>query len=211
MTHRTLRISSDVSASSPLPGRTTTSPSSQSHSSKSESQTCVLLGGHSAPRWSCMTRCVVYVRTWAAMCDVSFGRPSSRWIGTSFGRPGSAGRIICGVCFQVAEPGSGGCTTTRLAFPPGLGRFTRSHINHPVLLLPDHLALKSDNLRFFQNWKPARAFSNPFSWPMLPACAPDILSTWRTYRYQRQLLNYTWLQAIHFDQDCELVPEVRQR
>ncbi|KAF8141288.1 fido domain-containing protein [Boletus edulis] len=42
---------------------------------------------------------------------------------------------------------------------------------------------------------------------MLPACAPDILSDWRMSRNQRQLLNYTWLQALHLDQCCELVPE----
>lgn len=68
-------------------------------------------------------------------------------------------------------------------------------------------ALKRDSLRFFQNWKHARAFANPFSWPMLPTCAPEILNAWQTSTHQRQLLNYNWLQAIHFDQDCELVPE----
>lgn len=71
-----------------------------------------------------------------------------------------------------------------------------------------HLALKRDSLRFFQNWKHARAFANPFSWPMLPTCAPEILNAWQTSTHQRQLLNYNWLQAIHFDQDCELLPEV---
>lgn len=74
-----------------------------------------------------------------------------------------------------------------------------------------HLAHQNDNLRFFQNWKHARAFATPFSWPMLPNCAPDILNTWRTYRNQRQLLNYCWLQALNLDQCCELTPEVRQR
>ncbi|KAF8448679.1 indole-3-glycerol phosphate synthase-domain-containing protein [Boletus edulis BED1] len=81
-----------------------------------------------------------------------------------------------------------------------------SHLSHPRCHLI-HAAVKSDSLRFFQNWKPARAFANPFSWPMLPACAPDILSDWRMSRNQRQLLNYTWLQALHLDQCCELVPE----
>ncbi|KAN0074410.1 Fido domain containing protein [Tylopilus felleus] len=68
-------------------------------------------------------------------------------------------------------------------------------------------AHQNDNLRFFQNWKHARAFATPFSWPMLPNCAPDILNTWRTYRNQRQLLNYCWLQALNLDQCCELTPE----
>jgi len=68
-------------------------------------------------------------------------------------------------------------------------------------------AFKSDGLRFFQNWKHARAFANPFSWPMLPTSAPEILNAWRTSRNQRQLLNNSWLQAMHLDQYCELVPE----
>ncbi|KAG8221349.1 indole-3-glycerol phosphate synthase-domain-containing protein [Butyriboletus roseoflavus] len=68
-------------------------------------------------------------------------------------------------------------------------------------------AHKSDKLQFFQHWKHARAFASPFLWPMLPASAPDILNTWQTSRHQRQLLNYSWLQAIHIDQDCELTTE----
>ncbi|KAF8547625.1 hypothetical protein OG21DRAFT_1472154 [Imleria badia] len=68
-------------------------------------------------------------------------------------------------------------------------------------------AIKSDSLRFFQDWKPARAFANPFSWPILPKCAPDILSAWRTSTHQRQLINYSWLQALHLDQYCQLKPE----
>lgn len=74
--------------------------------------------------------------------------------------------------------------------------------------MPPNSALKRDSLRFFQNWKHARAFANPFSWPMLPICAPDTLNTWRTSRYQRQLLNYSWLQAVRLDQYCELTREV---
>jgi len=68
-------------------------------------------------------------------------------------------------------------------------------------------ALKSGSLTFFQSWKSAREHANPFSWPMLPISAPDILAAWRTSRNQRQLLNYNWIQTVHLDQDCELMPE----
>ncbi|KAH7883162.1 fido domain-containing protein [Phlebopus sp. FC_14] len=68
-------------------------------------------------------------------------------------------------------------------------------------------ALKSRSLTFFQPWKPAREHANPFSWPMLPAAAQDILAAWRTSTTQRQYLNYNWIQTIHLDQDCVLLPE----
>ena len=87
----------------------------------------------------------------------------------------------------------------------------RSHADHFVLVPCIHLAFKSDGLRFFQKWKHSRAFANPFSWPMLPNSAPEILNAWRTSRNQRQLLNNSWLQAMHLDQYCDLVPEVRWR
>lgn len=65
-------------------------------------------------------------------------------------------------------------------------------------------ALKNRHLIYFQPWKPARQHANPFSWPMLPAAAPDMLAAWRTSTTQRQYLNYNWVQSIQLDQDCLL-------
>lgn len=65
-------------------------------------------------------------------------------------------------------------------------------------------ALKNGNLNFFQPWKPARQHANPFSWPMLPNAAPDMLAAWRTSTTQRQYLNYNWVQTLLLDQDCLL-------
>lgn len=66
------------------------------------------------------------------------------------------------------------------------------------------VVLKNRHLKFFQPWKPARQHANPFSWPMLPAAAQDMLSAWQTSTTQRQYLNYNWVQTIQLDQDCLL-------
>lgn len=68
----------------------------------------------------------------------------------------------------------------------------------------EHQALKNVNMRFFQPWKPARQHAAPFSWPMLPNAAPDMLAAWRTSTTQRQYLNYNWVQTIQLDQHCLL-------
>ncbi|KAI6046395.1 hypothetical protein EDC04DRAFT_2630597 [Pisolithus marmoratus] len=70
-------------------------------------------------------------------------------------------------------------------------------------------ALRNGHLRFFQPWKPARQHAKPFSWPILPAAAPDMLAAWRTSTTQRQYLNYNWVQTIQLDQDCLLTSRVR--